>query len=653
MANPNNRSEHDTIKVTPNSELQTNHNQYPLADNPNSTLEELNYKEFLRMTEDSSTEVLDNSTVKDAVGTGISVVGQILGVVGVPFAGALTSFYQSFLNTIWPSDADPWKAFMAQVEVLIDKKIEEYAKSKALAELQGLQNNFEDYVNALNSWKKTPLSLRSKRSQDRIRELFSQAESHFRNSMPSFAVSKFEVLFLPTYAQAANTHLLLLKDAQVFGEEWGYSSEDVAEFYRRQLKLTQQYTDHCVNWYNVGLNGLRGSTYDAWVKFNRFRREMTLTVLDLIVLFPFYDIRLYSKGVKTELTRDIFTDPIFLLTTLQKYGPTFLSIENSIRKPHLFDYLQGIEFHTRLRPGYFGKDSFNYWSGNYVETRPSIGSSKTITSPFYGDKSTEPVQKLSFDGQKVYRTIANTDVAAWPNGKVYLGVTKVDFSQYDDQKNETSTQTYDSKRNNGHVSAQDSIDQLPPETTDEPLEKAYSHQLNYAECFLMQDRRGTIPFFTWTHRSVDFFNTIDAEKITQLPVVKAYALSSGASIIEGPGFTGGNLLFLKESSNSIAKFKVTLNSAALLQRYRVRIRYASTTNLRLFVQNSNNDFLVIYINKTMNKDDDLTYQTFDLATTNSNMGFSGDKNELIIGAESFVSNEKIYIDKIEFIPVQL
>nr|AEZ53142.1 active insecticidal crystal protein [Bacillus thuringiensis]AEZ53143.1 active insecticidal crystal protein [Bacillus thuringiensis] len=435
--NPNNRSEHDTITGTENNEVPTNHVQYPLAETPNPTLEDLNYKEFLRMTADNNTEELDSSTTKDVIQLGISVVGDLLGVVGIPFGGALVSFYTNFLNTIWPSE-DPWKAYMEQVEALMDQKIADYAKNKALAELQGLHYNVEDYVSALSSWQNNPVSSRNPHSQGRIRELFSQAESHFRNSMPSFAIPGYEVLFLTTYAQAANTHLFLLKDAQIYGEEWGYEKEDIAEFYKRQLKLTLEYTDHCVKWYNVGLDKLRGSSYESWVNFNRYRREMTLTVLDLIALFPLYDVRLYPIEVKTELTRDVLTDPFVGVNNLRGYGTTFSNIENYIRLPHLFDYLHRIQFHTRFQPGYYGNDSFNYWSGNYVSTRPSIGSNDIITSPFYGNKSSDPVQNLEFNGEKVYRAVANTNLAVWPSA-VYSGVTKVEFSLYNDQTDEAST----------------------------------------------------------------------------------------------------------------------------------------------------------------------------------------------------------------------
>nr|Q45744.1 RecName: Full=Pesticidal crystal protein Cry3Ca; AltName: Full=73 kDa crystal protein; AltName: Full=Crystaline entomocidal protoxin; AltName: Full=Insecticidal delta-endotoxin CryIIIC(a) [Bacillus thuringiensis serovar kurstaki]CAA42469.1 CryIIID [Bacillus thuringiensis serovar kurstaki] len=647
--NPNNRSEHDTIKATENNEVSNNHAQYPLADTP--TLEELNYKEFLRRTTDNNVEALDSSTTKDAIQKGISIIGDLLGVVGFPYGGALVSFYTNLLNTIWPGE-DPLKAFMQQVEALIDQKIADYAKDKATAELQGLKNVFKDYVSALDSWDKTPLTLRDGRSQGRIRELFSQAESHFRRSMPSFAVSGYEVLFLPTYAQAANTHLLLLKDAQIYGTDWGYSTDDLNEFHTKQKDLTIEYTNHCAKWYKAGLDKLRGSTYEEWVKFNRYRREMTLTVLDLITLFPLYDVRTYTKGVKTELTRDVLTDPIVAVNNMNGYGTTFSNIENYIRKPHLFDYLHAIQFHSRLQPGYFGTDSFNYWSGNYVSTRSSIGSDEIIRSPFYGNKSTLDVQNLEFNGEKVFRAVANGNLAVWPVGtggtKIHSGVTKVQFSQYNDRKDEVRTQTYDSKRNVGGI-VFDSIDQLPPITTDESLEKAYSHQLNYVRCFLLQGGRGIIPVFTWTHKSVDFYNTLDSEKITQIPFVKAFILVNSTSVVAGPGFTGGDIIKCTNGSG-LTLYVTPAPDLTYSKTYKIRIRYASTSQVRFGIDLGSYTHSISYFDKTMDKGNTLTYNSFNLSSVSRPIEISGG-NKIGVSVGGIGSGDEVYIDKIEFIPM--
>nr|AEZ53144.1 CRYIIIA protein [Bacillus thuringiensis]AEZ53145.1 CRYIIIA protein [Bacillus thuringiensis] len=642
--NPNNRSEHDTIKTTENNEVPTNHVQYPLAETPNPTLEDLNYKEFLRMTADNNTEALDSSTTKDVIQKGISVVGDLLGVVGFPFGGALVSFYTNFLNTIWPSE-DPWKAFMEQVEALMDQKIADYAKNSVNAGFQRYYTENKRFRTRIASSNINPVSSRNPHSQGRIRELFSQAESHFRNSMPSFAISGYEVLFLTTYAQAANTQYDIKKSIHL---KLMYRCMELIKIYKihkRQLKLTQEYTDHCVKWYNVGLDKLRGSSYESWVNFNRYRREMTLTVLDLwlyVYIFGMPEVEFFLVNQVNNTSKNIQLSESTTLGAMEQ--PSLINkiiFENST-----FDF-KGYNIYKTLSKDavLFDISQSNYWSGNYVSTRPSIGSNDIITSPFYGNKSSEPVQNLEFNGEKVYRAVANTNLAVWPSA-VYSGVTKVEFSQYNDQTDEASTQTYDSKRNVGAVSW-DSIDQLPPETTDEPLEKGYSHQLNYVMCFLMQGSRGTIPVLTWTHKSVDFFNMIDSKKITQLPLVKAYKLQSGASVVAGPRFTGGDIIQCTENG-SAATIYVTPD-VSYSQKYRARIHYASTSQITFTLSLDGAPFNQYYFDKTINKGDTLTYNSFNLASFSTPFELSG--NNLQIGVTGLSAGDKVYIDKIEFIPV--
>ncbi len=91
----------------------------------------------------------------------------------------------------------------------------------------------------------------------------------------------------------------------------------------------------------------------------------------------------------------------------------------------------------------------------------------------------------------------------------------------------------------------------------------------------MQGRRGTIPVLTWKHKSVDLFNMIDSKKITQLPLVKVYKLQSGASVVAGPRFTGGDIIQCTKNGN-VATIYVT-SDVSYSQKYRARIHYASTS----------------------------------------------------------------------------
>lgn len=154
-----------------------------------------------------------------------------------------------------------------------------------------------------------------------------------------------EVPLLPIYAQAANLHLLLLRDASIFGKEWGLSSSEISTFYNRQVERAGDYSDHCVKWYSTGLNNLRGTNAESWVRYNQFRRDMTLMVLDLVALFPSYDTQMYPIKTTAQLTREVYTDaigtvhphPSFTSTTwYNNNAPSFSAIEAAVvRNPHL------------------------------------------------------------------------------------------------------------------------------------------------------------------------------------------------------------------------------------------------------------------------------------------------------------------------------
>nr|WP_324656804.1 insecticidal delta-endotoxin Cry8Ea1 family protein [Bacillus cereus] len=61
-------------------------------------------------------------------------------------------------------------------------------------------------------------------------------------------------------------------------------------------KRTATYSNHCVEWYKKGLDELwsaGGYGGDVWQDYNGFRREMSLSVLDFVALFPNYDTHLY------------------------------------------------------------------------------------------------------------------------------------------------------------------------------------------------------------------------------------------------------------------------------------------------------------------------------------------------------------------------
>lgn len=124
-----------------------------------------------------------------------------------------------------------------------------------------------------------------------------------------------------------------------FGAQWGMDPATIETNYGVLLERQNEYSNHCVNTYNSGLEQSRNlqsdlSNYDQypwtrdnqsaysmfrdakgeyrgtenWNLYNRFRKEMTLMALDITSFWSLYNPYYYPFPVKTELTRELFTD---------------------------------------------------------------------------------------------------------------------------------------------------------------------------------------------------------------------------------------------------------------------------------------------------------------------------------------------------------
>ncbi|MED3070162.1 insecticidal delta-endotoxin Cry8Ea1 family protein, partial [Bacillus thuringiensis] len=434
------------------------------------------------------------------------------------------------------------------------------------------------YHDSLESWVG---NRNNTRARSVVKSQYIALELMFVQKLPSFAVSGEEVPLLPIYAQAANLHLLLLRDASIFGKEWGLSSSEISTFYNRQVERAGDYSDHCVKWYSTGLNNLRGTNAESWVRYNQFRRDMTLMVLDLVALFPSYDTLVYPIKTTSQLTREVYTDAIgtvhpnqaFASTTwYNNNAPSFSAIEAAVvRNPHLLDFLEQVTIYSLLSR-WSNTQYMNMWGGHKLEFRP-IGGTLNTSTQGSTNTSINPVT-LPFTSRDVYRTESCAGVLLLG---IYLepihGVPTVRFNFTNPQNiSDRGTANYSQPYESPGLQLQDSENELPPETTERPNYESYSHRLSHIGLIIGNTLRA--PVYSWTHRSADRTNTIDPNSITQIPLVKAFNLSSGAAVVRGPGFTGGDIL-RRTNAGSFGDMRVNI-TAPLSQRYRVRIRYAST-----------------------------------------------------------------------------
>ncbi|MED1304786.1 insecticidal delta-endotoxin Cry8Ea1 family protein, partial [Bacillus pacificus] len=684
--------------------------RYPFAKAPGSEFQQMNYKDWMDMYNNESQAFMGeryNSSIRDSIITSTNIIAYLLSV-SFPGAGAAVGIIGALLGLLWPTNSQTvWEAFMNAVESLINQRIQDTVREKAIAELEGLQNVLELYQEAFDDWSENP----SQQNRYRVLTEFRGANRTFEAAMPSFRFGDFKVELLTVYAQAANLHLLLLSEGVKFGRDWGMSSlpgEEWSDIYSRLQRRTQEYTDYCVTTYNEGfdkakmlvanlcdlnrypwdrynqefrasdhpncgarslyigdqlqhecneqMNLYRASIrrsldeyrgLENWNLFNAFRRDMTIMVLDIVAMWPTYDSVLYDNpyGIKSEITREVYTDIRGTTYRSDNSQNTIVAIEGRmIPQPRLFRWLNQFRFYWRRLSGDYTAGQII--TGLQITVQTTLGSSETLPLAGYGGTST----------------------TTWHPS---YGITWIDTKQWFEPRwMRFWSGSYDAGwTDHGTVGT---IEEKHPFWAAGPQQYVYNpsqraneipkHRLSWMK---YEPIRSNSPFgwteyqqlgaltLGWTYNSVDPNNTISSDKITQIPAVKGNAVDNGATVVRGPGSTGGDLVKLPayNQQGTQLRVKVRPSTTARTRRYNVRIRYASEANANLFVGKYVDAANRWYetgnyaVNQTFSGS--MTYNAFKYLDT---ISFLANEEEFKIELRCN-SGGPIYIDKIEFIPV--
>ncbi|AXY11484.1 hypothetical protein CUC43_33410 (plasmid) [Bacillus thuringiensis LM1212] len=656
--------------------------RYPLAKTPYSELQNMNYKDWLDTSTAGEEASLAIST-RTAVKTSIDIVSVLLSAIPIPGFKQVGGILKAIFPFLWPEPQIDiqkiWKEFMEAAEQLVDKKIAEYARSKALAELAGVYNTFVLYQDAAEDFNISP---NDPAAQERIRTQFRATNTVMEFAMPSFRATGFEIPLLSVYAEAANLHLLLLRDAVNFGASWGLPKAEIDDRYRDLQTRTTVYTDYCTSTYDQGTKEVQtrpvdlsnntlypwckydqGDYYgyplgelkryskerydvlEKWNQYNSYRRDMTLMVLDIVSVWPTYDKNLYPNlnGVKGELTRELYTDirgstfPLNSIAAVEAF---------MIPRPDLFRWLMAMDWYwSYITEG-------NRWTAGQIIT----GLQKKI------QKTLSPQETLPLDGQ-------TTGNVARPGATFDHYWTEVTTQQWFENR------YLQMKTNRGIVSLRlGTIEELSPFYPTGPKGPIYdpstrtsdipNHRLSWVSYYPVPDAYNNA-FFTyplmsqlsalglgWTHNNVDPNNTIVEDRITQIPAVKGYLIDHGATVVRGPGNTGGNLVRLPAYNDQWTQLRVKVrpNSSALSKTFRLRIRYASESNANLFVGKYVDEVNGYYetgnypVSQTFSGS--MTYSAFKYLDI-----FSMRATESEFKIELRCNSGTINIDKIEFIPI--
>nr|AGU13873.1 pesticidal protein [Bacillus thuringiensis] len=646
--------------------------RYPLAKEPGSELQQMSYKDWMDRCERGSLAI----TFKSVITTALDITSAILDAAKSPkakVARAAVQVLNAVIKLLWPEPEKPsepaydidfiWKELIERVEILIEEKIDQEAYNAAIGRLSGLKRALNLYQISFELWVEDE---NDPELQDDIRTRFTSALFELVTTIETFKYKGQELNLLTVFVQAADFHLMLLQQGVMYGVRWGLDQRTVDSYYQNDkgegLKnLLPEYSDYATYWYGEGLNkakNLKANLSDTvrypwaanledasvlqeledWNLYNDYRRDMTILVLDLVAVWPTYDLHYYDNGnygVQSELTRSIYSQAVGnvmgTVFTKEQYEVSF------VRPPHLVTWLEEMFVHIRdkeqgapieaemagisLDYSYSGWDNTVY---DILQGYPATGGSQIRVLA----KSNVIIQD-----QEKNRAIYNTDIQHDKLVDRFVFYQNSGEVNYAGRDNPSSYKTF----------AWDT------DVTN------YSSQMTWINGPVNEGHFGYIQAYApeWIPVSCEPFNKIvDAEDvITQIPAVKARELRYGARVIKGPGSTGGDLVSI--APNGLCELYVSFPN--VYRMYQVRIHYACKDQTQINL-NIGGTSLDIELQPTYSGVQ-LTYDSFDYATSKYSYIFYPDFYDVAqivsLGNDFGTTQQDIIIDKIEFIPVNI
>ncbi|MEE2018650.1 insecticidal delta-endotoxin Cry8Ea1 family protein [Bacillus toyonensis] len=501
--------------------------------------------------------------------------------------------------------------------------------------------------------------------------------NHFQNVIPELVNScppddcdYYNILVLSSYAQVANLHLTVLNQAVKFeaylknNRQFDYLEPlpTAIDYYPVLTKAIEDYTNHCVTTYKKGLNLIK-TTPDSnlngninWNTYNTYRTKMTTSVLDLVALFPNFDVGKYPIGVQSELTREIYQVLNFEESPYKYYD--FQYQEDSLtRRPHLFTWLDSLNFYEKAQT-----TPNNFFTSHYNMFHYTLDNKSQKSSVFGNQNVTDRLKSLDL-ATNIYIFLLNVTSLDNKYLNDYNNISKMDFFITNGTRLLEKDLTAGSGQINSDVNK--NIFGLPILKRREnqgiptlfPTYDNYSHILSFIKSLSIPATYKTQVYtFAWTHSSVDPKNTIYTHLTTQIPAVKATLLGTATTelskVVQGPGHTGGDLIDFKD------RFKIICQHSNSQQSYFVRIRYASngSANTRAAINLSIPGVaeLDMALNPTFSGTDytNLKYKDFQYLEFLDEVKFGPNQNlSLVFNRLDVYTNTTVLIDKIEFLPI--
>ncbi len=597
--------------------------------------------------------------IGNELSVGLIVSGTIL-ALGAPIAGSAAIVLGTMLPLFWPSDAEgQWASLINYAGQLIDNKLNKYALNDAISKLKGLKEVIEDYNNYRTKF--IDPNEKNKPTREEVFNKFSFAHSTFIRDMPEFSIDSYEITLLPAYALAANMHLLLMRDGILYANKIRVTRDtrlNGSNLYQTFLTRKSQYVNHCLDFYNKGLSKFpKPITKVAdFKKVNDYKLYMTINVLDIISLFSNYDLKKYPGHIlpKTDLTREVFTSPLNYDSKQLNADYMQDDLESELTSPHFFRILR--EFKAEIvgeewksAPGLnLGPDDRKdrpFISGTRCDFS-FINDDNTIREGlvqgafgWYKDCDIEsiPIDISKDRDNRIYQVttshFGDTNTMAVLQ-KIYLHATIGGLELGSYQITGGYTNRYLTPPCISKVSGKIKIGE----------NNNYSHNLSN-----MLSYNNGIKFQTsilgWTHAAVDRENKIKKDTITQIAAIKGIREVNQATVVEGLGFTGGDLVNIDNGKTLTVKIKHDFKYT----KYKIRLRYAARYNTLIDFKLGKSTFSVP-VKSTFANDEsplNLKYEYFDYVDITETLY---ENLQLEDVCTVLCKGSNIIIDKIEFIP---
>ncbi|MEJ9127443.1 insecticidal delta-endotoxin Cry8Ea1 family protein [Bacillus cereus] len=629
------QNENEIVNVVPSNINASN--MYPFTKNPN-----------VKMFDEISPSSI-------GLGTLLGLFLDYKSLLGSPSITGGIGFLQSIIGII--AGANVATVTIDDVQRLINQSLDTYTRQQAESRMNSITNDYNQYLLNLRDY------INGRTNRNNFVQSLRMNEQRLRNELDSFfSLRGRELLLLPNFVQVALLHLAILRDAVVHGgpdlerpfvsetAQTSFLTRPPSSSFQEALSTSIRiYSNYCTQEYHNGLTQMRnrGNSGRDWLNFHAYRRELTLSVLDFVSIFPFFDPILYhitrnfSLPINSQLSRVIYTNPAGFLNANGRegwYAPrhnntvTFSSIESNIPGPTTSRFLQNIDIFTNGLGVGANPNRTQSWQGN-------------INSNFNGTRDHSGLtngQPRGISGQNIFRVISIVHTLDLRS----FGVSGADFLHTTGQTFQYRVPQFPPSGIGVHHGPISQF--LPGKRSNIPTANDYTHLLSRVANItaglqpVVQGQRNSVVIHGWTHRSLTRENIIVPNSITQIPAVKT-SFYSNCTVVSGPGSTGGDLVKL----NANGRFDIQVQLQTPQTNYRIRLRYAavSTSSINITFSGAAHPSTLPSTTSSLNN---LQYEHFGyLNVVGTFIPSLGNMLSII----NTSSNSNVVIDKIEFIPV--